>query len=157
MLRAVLIAPLLVAPLLGLILTFQLCPSSRSATPLTLTKLRIRPSLGRLSAPGWVAHLISGWRSPAPSWRGASSLGSEPHGPQPAAERGTTALRPGKLFLARKFTRLARRLFGLDEKEFEEWVKPAQMLPWKKLKRELDKTRRPIREGLSARCSRPTD
>ena len=36
-------------------------------------------------------------------------------------------------------TLLARRLFTLDQEGFEEWVKPAQRITWKKLKQELDK------------------
>ena len=43
-------------------------------------------------------------------------------------------------FSLEKLTLLARRLFGLDQRQFEEWVKPAKMMTWKKLKRELDKT-----------------
>ncbi len=140
-LRDALVAALLVAPLLVLILTFQTLSQVVLRNATALYEIAYHAVTVRLFAPGWVAHIITGLAI-AGSLLGIvlglwwlNRMGRS----QPLSEQELRfALE--NYFSLEKLTLVGRRVFDLDKAQFEEWVRPAKMMTWKKLKHELDKT-----------------
>ena len=124
-LRAVLIGALLLAPLLVLFLTFQTLSELAIRNAATLYEIAHQAIAGRLPVPGWMAHLVTGV-AVAGSFVGVVLLlwGLNRMGrSQPLSEEELRyALE--NYFSLEKLTLLARRLFRLDQREFEESVSP---------------------------------